>query len=436
MVWRKVTGESVNSQGSNTTANGKDYQAHFFSELLDRRVCETRRAFRIGKFTDLVFRMAEPYPEAVGIYISHGWGKPSELIPWDRIVKIEKDVIFVLPPDHGEQYPPFVDQPGWLLLNEHLMGKTILDMDGRQIEVVNDVHLLESKGRMVLVHVDVSFNGFLRKWGLSWLHVAKDRLISWRYVQPLSIEDAVSGNKVSLSITRKRIHELPPEDLADALEELSGKEQEAVFAALDTEKAAETLLEAEPRAQRQLVADLQKERAGAILSEMSAAQLADLFSVLPLDDRNELMALLPKEQAERILAILSEHESKASSLMSRIFLPMPPDTTVASAMLQLRSTSLDHEVVSYVYIVVPTEGTLLGVVDLRRLVTSTDATILRDIMVSPVVSVDENVLKDDIAQLFAKYHFRMLPIVDARDRMLGVIHYNDIMKGLVTRARI
>ena len=35
------------------------------------------------------------------------------------------------------------------MLDEHLMGKTILDMDGRRTEVVNDIHLLESKGRMV-----------------------------------------------------------------------------------------------------------------------------------------------------------------------------------------------------------------------------------------------------------------------------------------------
>jgi Mg/Co/Ni transporter MgtE len=40
-----------------------------------------------------------------------------------------------------------------------------------------------------------------------------------------------------------------------------------------------------------------------------------------------------------------------------------------------------------------------------------------------------------MAELFAKYHYRMLPVVDARDHLLGVIHYNDIIKGLVTRAR-
>ena len=60
----------------------------------------------------------------------------------------------------------FVDQKGWTLLNEHLMGRTILDMDGRKTEVVNDIQLLYSRGRMIIIHVDTSFNGFLRRWGL------------------------------------------------------------------------------------------------------------------------------------------------------------------------------------------------------------------------------------------------------------------------------
>ena len=65
-----------------------------------------------------------------------------------------------------------------------------------------------------------------------------------------------------------------------------------MFSALDSEKAAETLMEAEPRAQRQIIANLRQERARTILSEMSVPQLADLFSVLPHDDMVELMALL------------------------------------------------------------------------------------------------------------------------------------------------
>ena len=94
-------------------------------------------------------------------------------------------------------------------------------------------------------------------------------------------------------MTRKQLKDLPSEDLADALEELSGSEQEALFSALDSEKAAETLIEAEPRAQRQLIANLRKERARQILAEMTIPQLANLFSVLPHDDTTEMMGLLP-----------------------------------------------------------------------------------------------------------------------------------------------
>jgi magnesium transporter len=409
-------------------AAGPDHRLLYFSKFLRARVCETRRDFLLGKLTDLVFRLSEPYPEAVGIYLSHGWGRPSEFVPWERVARIEPGAVFVLPPESGECYPPFVDQPGWILLNEHLMGKTILDMEGRGIEVVNDVQLLESRGRMIIAHVDVSFNGFLRKWGLDWLALQKARLIAWRYVQPLSIEDVTSTDKVSLSITKSELAELPSEDLADSLEELSGEQQEAVFSVLDTEKAAETLLEAEPRAQRQLVASLHVDRARAILGEMSTAQLADLLSALPLDDRNDLITLLPGEQADRIRGILSEHEARADALMSTTFLRMTRETRVGEALARLRGSKLDAEEVWDIFVVLEPAGVLLGVVDLRELVMASDDATLEDVMATPGVSANQDVREEELAEMFVKYHLRMLPIVDTADRILGVIHYRDVMK--------
>ena len=301
-----------------------DFHFYYFSELLKRPVVSGKITNRIGKLTDLVFKLSEAFPEAVGLYLEHGWGKPTELIPWDKVIKIEDDAIFVQPPE-GELYPPFVDQVGWLLLNRHLMGRTILDMDGRRIEVVNDVHLLESRGRMIIVHVDISFNGFLRRLGLRKGRWLKERLISWKYVQPLSVEDASTTDVVSLSITRKSVMDLPSEDLADALEQLSGDEREAFFSALDRESAADALAEAEPRVQRQLIASLRNERAKAILSELSVAQLADLFTVLPRDQMVQLISLVPPEEAKRIRAILSEREQTAAGLMSHEFVFAQPE---------------------------------------------------------------------------------------------------------------
>ncbi len=404
----------------------------YFSELLKRPVCAGKIRDRIGRLSDLVFALKEPYPESVGLYLEFGWGKPTQFIPWDRVVKIEDDAIFVKPADAGT-YPPFVDQPGWMLVDAHLMGRTILDTDGRRTEVVNDVHLLDAKGRLLLVHVDTSFNGILRRWGLGGLKLIKDDLISWKYVQPLSVEDAVATDKVSLSVTKRQMLELPSEDLADALEELQGEEQQALFSALDSEKAAETLLEAEPRAQRQLIADLRKERARMILSEMSIPQLAKLFSVLPHDDVTEMMELLPAEDAGKIRAILSEREATAGVLMSSEFISVPVDTKVGPLLEQIRRSGREPDAISYVYVVNGDGRTLVGVIDLRELVLASDEAAVTEIMTSPVVSAEEGDLQDDVADLFAKYHYRMIPIVDTQDRLLGVIRYNEIMAGAPPR---
>jgi len=90
-------------------------------------------------------------------------GRPNEFIPWNKVIKIDEDAIFITPPENRQLYPPFVDQQGWILIGEHFIGRTILDLDGRKIEVVNDVQLLYSKNRMIIIHVDTSFNGFLRR---------------------------------------------------------------------------------------------------------------------------------------------------------------------------------------------------------------------------------------------------------------------------------
>ena len=426
-----VTTSKTPSPGSGAGS----YRFLYFSELIRRPICAGKIKDRIGRLTDLVFSLTEPYPEAVGIYIEQGWGKPTEFIPWAKVMRIEDDAIFVQPPGNGT-YPPFVDQPGWILVDKHLMGRTILDMDGRRIEVVNDVHLLESKGQLFIVHVDISFNGFLRRWGLGGIRWVKDQLISWKYVQPLSVEDAISTDKVTLSVTRKQVLQMPGEDLADALEELSGKEQQALFSALDSEKAAEALVEAEPRAQRQIIANLRKEKAHTILSEMTIPQLADLFSVLPHEQMTNLMELLKPEQAERVQAILSDREAKARDIMSSNFMTAYKNEKVGEILEKIRRSGVEPDAISYIYVVNAEDQTLVGVVDLRELLLSSDQMTLGEIMVPPAVVAEENDVREDLAEMFAKYHYRMIPVVDERDHILGVIHFNDIMKDLITRVKV
>ena len=195
------------------------------------------------------------------------------------------------------------------------------------------------------------------------------------------------------------------------------------------------MAEAEPRTQRQLIADLRQERARNILSEMSIAQLSDLLTVLPHEDATKMMNLLPQEQGQKLKSMLSERETIAQVLMGFDYISLPKDMNVGETLALIRSSGKAHDAVSYVYVISTADKILQGVVDLRELVLSPDNKSLGDIMTFPVVAADADDTRDDLAELFAKYHFRMIPVVNKQDLLLGVIHYNDIMRGLFTRAK-
>jgi CBS domain-containing protein len=407
----------------------------YFSRVFRKpvRIEGTRR--KLGPASDIVFALAEPFPRAVGIFIDHGWGVPTEFVPWDKVVSLSDQGVMVKAPETGDQYPPFHDQAGWILADKHLMGRTILDIDDRKTEVVNDVLLRTDDHGYYLAAVDASFNGFLRKWGLLRLTtLISEDLIPWKFVQPLSLEDAIASDRLQLSVTKEQLHDLPKEDLADALEELTGQEQEALFSALETEKAAETLTEAEPRAQRQIIASLRQERAQNILARLSTPQLVDLLGVLPHEDAEEMLALLPGERQNRVRALLSEREATARDFMSTEYLTVPPELTVAQARDRIRQSKLAYNGISYLY-VEGLDGKLQGSVDARFLLVSEDAARMEDIMDSPAVAAEADDIREDLEALFGKYHFRMVPVVDPDDRILGVIRYNDIMRGAAPRPK-
>ena len=131
----------------------------------------------------------------------------------------------------------------------------------------------------------------------------------------------------------------------------------------------------------------------------------------------------------------SEREASARALMTSDYLALPTTATVGKVLAELRCSGKEPHGISYIYVLKTDGNTLSGVVDLRELVLAADEKSLAEIMTSPVVSADEDDVQEDLAEIFAKYHYRMIPVVDPRDRILGVIRYNDIMKGLVTRVK-
>jgi len=203
-----------------------------------------------------------------------------------------------------------------------------------------------------------------------------------------------------------------------------------MFSALDPEKAAAVLIDAEPRAKRQLIAFLSDEKARQVLAKMSVLQIADFSSDLPHAKVTDLLRLLPTARAARVTAIMSNADVPAATLMSVRFLSFAQDMKAADALNSLRSSAGGNRNISYLYIVGGDGSSLQGVVDLRSLVLAPEDAKLGDLMTSPVVTADHDCMREDLVAMFAKYQFRMLPVVDAHDHLLGIVRYKDIMQGV------
>jgi Mg/Co/Ni transporter MgtE len=231
---------------------------------------------------------------------------------------------------------------------------------------------------------------------------------------------------VKLTISREKIADIHPVDLADILEELSGDERMAVFNSLDTETAADTLEEAEPRVQRDLVASLRRERLAELFNTMTPAQIADILEILPRIDAEALKKALPTETEAKVSELINVHDVKLPSIATTRYLALPETATVRLALSRFRAKTRRYDVIMYVYVTTE-DGTLKGVIDIRELIRARADESLKSIMTEQIVTLSPGDTLADGASEFSKYGFRALPMVDENRKLLGVIRYKDLL---------
>ncbi|HEU5287799.1 MAG TPA: CBS domain-containing protein, partial [Candidatus Limnocylindria bacterium] len=315
--------------------------------------------------------------------------------------------------------------------------KQIVDTHGAKVVRVNDLQLSEVDGQLRLVGADVGLRGLLRRVGAEafaerFAGMAGRKLprgiIPWHLVEPLEAPDAA----VRVTVPRTKLALLHPADIADIVEEMAADERRQVFEQLDVETAAEALSEVEPEMQASIVSDLDEERAADILEEMAPDEAADLLQDLPEERREELVDLMQKEEAADVEELLTYDEESAGGIMTTDFVALAADLTAAQAIDKLRELQPDPELTYYLY-VVDAQGRLDGVISLRDLVVAKPDQKLAAIMDPHVLKVEATTTKEDVASLIAKYDLLALPVVDARQKLLGAVTVDDVVEIMLPR---
>jgi CBS domain-containing protein/sporulation protein YlmC with PRC-barrel domain len=401
----------------------------FLSQILRKRIIDPMGRPQ-GRVSDLVVTISDLYPPVTGVlFLPVGKKNPSRF-PWQRVTEVG-DRLVVQPLTPEDQVEASVGERE-LLLKDSLLDKQIVDTHGAKILRVNDLHLLKVNRNLRLVHVDVGLRGLMRRVGLEramdnffqWFldYHLSDHLIPWRFVQPLSSPDLLR-----LKITQNRFSQLHPADLADIIEELDIHKSSEVFQSLDVETAAETLEETDPKIQVRLIENLNLAQASDIIEEMSPSEAADLLGDLPKDKAEGILKEMEKEMAEDVKELLVHPEEKAGGLMTTSFPSLPAQATVKEALDLLRQQAGNLDLIYYVY-VTDEEGHLFGVTSLRGLLMANPQATLSDLMDARVVSVSLEEEKEEIANLFAKYGFKAIPVADEANRIKGVITFKNLLE--------
>jgi magnesium transporter len=403
---------------------------YFLSEILGAKVMF--RDKRIGKLSDILIKENGKVPVVTHFYIRRPFGNPSLLIPWENIRSLTVKEVAIDIEDLGKyEGSPAEDA---VLLKDYILDKKVLDIEGREVEVVYDVKLVIKNNKLYVSDVDLSRYGLLRRIGLAGFanliyklaDKIKDETISWAYIQPLPTKISSFKGNVKLKILKEKLSEIHPVDLADILEELDPEQRVTIFDKLDTDHASDVLEEIDPSVQRDLVSSLKKEKVAMLIDEMTPGQAADVLAALPSTAAAAILELLNEENVGKIQSILEKQEENILNFATLNFLKFEPDITVEQARGEYQRIARGKDVVMYLY-VVDAQDKLLGVIDIKELLLADDGAVLKDVMVTNIIMLTPKSTLKEASTMFARYSFRAIPVTDDNNVIEGVVLYRDVI---------
>ena len=219
-----------------------------------------------------------------------------------------------------------------------------------------------------------------------------------------------------------------PADLAQVFSELQDKERDAAFTVL-ADRNGRLAMEA--------VSELGPENGAALLATRPAEEIAKLAQDIASDDAAALIDNLPEELSAAVLHLMRPKESTvvenlleyaertAGRIMNPNVFALNEDITVGEAITEIQS-SRDVEMVFYLY-VVDERRHLVGVVSLRRLLLVSPETPLKRIMTADLISARADVDQEEVARQVAAYNLLAIPVVDAENKLVGIITVDDVI---------
>lgn len=218
-----------------------------------------------------------------------------------------------------------------------------------------------------------------------------------------------------------------PEDVAEALLELESSAIRLVLTWVDAETASQLVQNIDDDYWNELLTPLARQRLVEILEELPSDDAADLLT--ELDD--EISGQILEEQSDNeefrhVTALLQYPEDTAGALMNPDIVYVQETLNTDEALNIIRRNIESFKDINYIFIT-NAEARLTGVLPLPILISSGREALLREIMLTDLISVDVFADQDEVVDTVRKYELTTLPVIDSHQHLMGIITIDDVL---------
>lgn len=236
------------------------------------------------------------------------------------------------------------------------------------------------------------------------------------------------------------------DELAQTISELSSGDLSEIVRPLSVDDTSKVLLLLPPEDASDLLAEIDKRSAEAVLELMDIDAIADLVEEMPSDEAadfvgeldearaQEILAAMDEEEREEVTELLSHPPDSAGGIMAKEFIAVTADASCLTAVDAVRRVEeADREALHFIYVTDDT-GRLVGRIPLVEMLMQPWSTPVADIMEREPRRVDVALDQEHVVQYVRTHELVTVPVIDAQERLVGVIHADDALDVLEEEA--
>lgn len=228
---------------------------------------------------------------------------------------------------------------------------------------------------------------------------------------------------------KRILSDFNPADIAVLFDELSSEQRLLFFRLLPKEEAAETFVELENDTQEALIRAFSDNELREVIDELYLDDTVDIIEEMPATIVKRILKNTDSQTRASINTLLKYPEDCAGSIMTPEFVDLKRNNTVEDAFKRIRRTGVDKETI-YTCYVTDESRHLIGVTTVKELLLHDNDDKIEDFMETNTIYVGTHDDQETAVQLFDKYNFLALPVVDMENRLVGIITVDDAMDVL------